>query len=216
MSTIRCVAVCLILAALPGVARAQDSPGPVSLGLQAGVNVADLAGTDNEFAPHDRFGFIGGGFLKLNPSDRYAIQLDVLYVQKGGEENTELTPEDPEDQFFVNYVELPLLFKVVLSTSGVRPEIFAGPSLAFEVSCSYDAFPGGQSDRMNCSEVGIQTRSLDLGIALGADVEIPLGSGYVVVDGRGIVGLRSIDASDESLDIRNRFLSLMVGYRFPL
>ena len=219
--SLRCIAACLTCLAFPGVVLAQDvqereAARPLSLGVQAGINVADLAGSDNDFAPHDRFGFIGGGFLKWSSSERFSLQLDVLYVQKGGEENTDKTPEDPEDQFYVDYLEIPLLFKLALATTGLRPEIYAGPSVAFELSCTYDAFPDGQSAPVDCAQIGIETRSVDVGVAFGADLEIPLGSGHLVIDGRGIVGLASIDASDEDLDIRNRILALMVGYRFPL
>lgn len=216
MANLRIVAACLILAGFPSIASAQDSQARYSLGVQAGVNVADLAGPDKDLAPHDRFGFIGGGFFRFSPSDRISLQLEALYAQKGGEENTDDTPDDPEDQFYLNYLEIPLLLKVALSTNGVRPELFAGPSVAFKLSCTYDAFPGGESDPVPCADLGIQTTSVDIGIAFGADVEIPLGSGYLVIDGRGIVGLRSIDDSDANLDYRNRILSLMLGYRFPL
>ena len=216
MFILRVVAVCLLCVVLPNAAFAQESAKSVSLGLQAGVDVADLAGSDNEFAPHDRFGFIGGGFVKLSTPGRFALQLDVLYVQKGGEENTDNTPDTKPDQFFVNYLEFPLLFKVALSTSGVRPELFVGPSVAFELSCTFDPFPGGESLPLDCADFGIETRSVDVGVAFGANLDIPLGSGFLVVDGRGIVGLSSIDASDADLDIRNRILALMVGYRFPL
>jgi len=69
---------------------------------------------------------------------------------------------------------------------------------------------------VDCVDAGLQTRSLDVGIAFGGDVEIPLGSGHFVIDGRGIVGLSSFDDSEANLDFRNRILSLMVGYRFSL
>jgi hypothetical protein len=214
--TIRYIASCLtlLLLTLPTPSSAQQSR--VSLGLQAGVNVADLAGADNDIAPHDRFGFLGGGFLKVGTSSRISLQLDVLYVQKGGEENSDADPGDRPDQFHVDYLELPLLFKVALSTDGVRPELFLGPSIAFELSCSYDAFPEGSSDAVDCDEAGIQTRSTDLGVVFGGGLDIPLGAGSLIVDGRGIVGLQSIDDSEADLDYRNRILALMVGYRFPL
>lgn len=216
LASTRVIALCLAFLAFPGVLSAQESHSRLSLGPLAGVNVADLAGADNDFAPHDRFGFIGGGSLALSTSDRVAIQLDVLYAQKGGEENTNQDPSDPEDQFYVDYLELPLLFKVALSTTGTRPSLFVGPSVAFELSCTYDAFPDGESDPVDCPEAGIQTRSVDVGVAFGLDVEIPLGSGVLVIDGRGIVGLQSIDDSEADLDIRNRILALLVGYRFHL
>ncbi len=203
----------LLLGLMPVSLRAQDPQ--VSLGVLAGAAVADQAGED-AFTPHDRFGFIGGATLAIRLSGRWSVQLDGLYVQKGGRENNDNDPDDLDDELSLEYLEFPVLVKFALSTGTTRPELFVGPSFAYELSCEHDSFPDGSSDPVSCSEAGIQTRTLDVGVAFGADVEIPLGSGHLVVDGRGIVGLGSFDDSDDDLDYRNRILSLMVGYRFTL
>jgi hypothetical protein len=206
-------ALILVLFVVPSAGRAQD--GPVSLGVIAGANVADQAGQD-VFTPHDRIGFIGGVSGAFRLASRWSIQLDGLYVQKGGRENNDNDPGDLDDELSLEYLEFPLLLKFSFTEGGTRPELFVGPSFAFELSCSYDAFPDGSSDPVDCSEAGLQIRSLDVGVAFGADVEIPLGSGQLVIDGRGVVGLSSFDDSDANLDFRNRILALMVGYRFAL
>lgn len=214
MSIRAVAAVTIALLGLPAWALAQS--GPVSLGVVAGANVADQAGED-VFAPHDRIGFIGGVSGSFRFASRWAIQLDGLYVQKGGRENNDMDPEDAfDDELSLEYIEFPLLLKFAFTEEGTRPEIFVGPSFAYELSCTYDTFPEGVSDPVECAEEGLQTRSLDVGIAFGADVEIPLGSGHLVIDGRGIVGLNSFDDSEANLDYRNRILALMVGYRFSL
>jgi hypothetical protein len=207
------VIVSFFLTLFPVAGLGQQSP--VSLGFVAGANVADQAGTD-VFAPHDRFGFIGGSSLVFRFSDRWSVQLDGLYVQKGGRENNDKDPGDQDDELSLEYLEFPLLLKFSLGNGGTRPELFVGPSLAFELSCTLDAFPDGTSDPGDCAEQELQTRSIDVGITFGADVEIPLGSGNFVIDGRGVVGLSSFDDSEANLDFRNRILALMVGYRFSL
>ncbi len=190
--------------------------GPVSLGVVAGANVADQAGQD-VFAPHDRIGFIGGASGTFRFASRWAIQVDGLFVQKGGRENNDVDPEDPfDDELSLEYIEFPILLKFSFTEGGTRPEVFVGPSFAYELSCNYDTFPDGSSEPVDCSEAGLETRSLDVGVAFGADVEISLGSGHLVIDARGIVGLNSFDDSEANLDFRNRILALMVGYRFSL
>ena len=212
---IRRVAAVLALGVFVAPAPVRAQEGAVSLGLLAGANVADQAGED-AFSPHDRFGFIGGASGSLRFASRWSLQLDALFVQKGGRENSDNDPGDVPDEFVVHYVSFQVLLKFAFATGGARPELFAGPSFAFELSCTYDAFPDGSSNPVDCAEAGLQTRSLDVGIAFGGDIEIPLGSGHFVIDGRGVVGLTSFDDSDAGLDFRNRFLSLMVGYRFSL
>lgn len=207
------VTLALALALSPSVGSAQEASA--SLGVLAGANVADQAGED-VFTPHDRLGFIGGVSGVLRITDRWAIQIDGLFVQKGGKENNDNDPGDLDDELALEYIEFPLLLKFALGTEGARPELFVGPSLAFALRCTLDTFPGGVSDPVDCADVGVQTKSLDAGIAFGADVEIPLGAGHLVIDGRGIVGLSSFDDSGANLDFRNRILALMVGYRFGL
>jgi hypothetical protein len=201
----------LALLIVPSSGQAQEG----ALGVLAGADVADQAGSD-VFTPHDIIGFIGGvsGTLRLAP--RWSVQLDGLFVQKGGRENNDNDPGDLDDELSLQYLEFPLLLKVSFTEGGTRPELFVGPSLAFELKCTYDAFPDGTSDPVDCLDAGLPTRSLDVGVAFGADVEIPVGSGYLVIDGRGVVGLSSFDDSEADLDFRNRILALMVGYRFIL
>jgi hypothetical protein len=206
------VVLALVFLAPPSV-RAQEAP--VSLGVLAGVDVADQAGED-AFSPHDRFGFIGGASATFRVAPRWSVQVDALFVQKGGKENSDNDPGDVPDEFVVHYLSFPVLLKFAAGTGGTRPSLFVGPSFAFEMDCTYDAFPDGTSNPVDCPDAGLQTRSLDVGIAFGGDIEIPLGSGHFVIDGRGVVGLTSFDDSDAGLDFKNRFLALMVGYRFGL
>ena len=205
--------VTLVLLACPSSGSAQE--GSVSLGILAGADVADQSGED-AFSPHDRFGFIGGASATFRFAPRWSVQLDGLFVQKGGKENSDMDPEDIPDEFSVQYVSFPILLKYSLGSGGTHPALFIGPSLAFEVGCTYDAFPDGTSTPVDCTDAGLQTRSPDVGIAFGADVEIPLGSGHLVIDGRGVVGLTSFAESEDGIDVRNRILALMVGYRFGL
>ena len=78
----------------PSSGLAQE--GPVSFGVLAGANVADQTGED-VFTPHDRFGFIGGVSGAYRFASRWSIQLDGLFVQKGGRENNDNDPGDLAD-----------------------------------------------------------------------------------------------------------------------
>ena len=105
-------AVTIAVLGLPAWALAQSSP--VSLGVVAGADVADQAGED-VFAPHDRIGFIGGVSGSFRFASRWAIQVDGLYVQKGGRENNDNDPEDPfDDALSLEYLEYPILLKKTL------------------------------------------------------------------------------------------------------
>ena len=77
-----------------------------------------------------------------------------------------------------------------------------GPSIAVETSCEYDAVPEGVFSPVPCPDAGISTKSTDVGVAFGAGLDLPVGAGSLVIDGRGIVGLGTIDDSDDGLDYR--------------
>ncbi len=211
----------VLLAALAGLALPSELRGQgISLGLLAGANVSDQAGEDRRSygTTNDLFGFIGGGLARLDLSGRFALEGNALYVMKGGEQNAEKVPAgEKPDQLRLNYLELPLLLRFRLLTGGsVRPELFAGPAISIEVSCRFDAFPEGESMAQDCGDAGISTRASDLGVTFGGALDIRAGSGSVVLDIRGNVSLRSIDDSTADLDVRNRFISGMVAYRFAL
>jgi len=122
------------LALLVLVAEGRAQQGPVSLGVLVGGVVADQTGED-VFVPHDIFGYLGGAFVRYDLSDRFSLEGEVLYVTKGGEENIDNSPEEAADRLDLAYFEFPLLLRFSLSTRGVRPSLFVGPSIAVETSC---------------------------------------------------------------------------------
>jgi hypothetical protein len=214
--------ICLLALAMASLGRVGTATGQeVSAGFKAGAIVSDQSG-ENKFASQDRIGFIGGGFLGVKLGSRVDVQIEVLYAMKGGNENTKKDPLDSDpDELKLRYVEVPLLLKVRLRSSpGVIPELFAGPTASFELSCRFDDFPDGVSFERDCEEAGIETRAVDLGITFGGALDIPLGSGELIVDIRGNVAVQSLDDSSDpgtstAVD-GNRMISVMLGYRFHL
>ena len=91
----------------------------------------------------------------------------------------------------------------------------AASAWAFRLSCTYDDFPDGSSNQVDCSEAGFDVTSSDFAVVFGGGVDIPAGPGLVLVEGRGTVGLSTIDASGET-DVKNRSISFLIGYSIPL
>lgn len=198
----------------------------VTLGLKAGVNVADLSSEDptETFNTDTRSAIAFGGFAEFEMGDVFAFQPELLYSQKGAK-----VSEDGVDLTFkVNYVELPVLLKARVSppASGVRPSFFVGPVFAFESKCEVEGTVDAMSATLDCDafseasegEVDIQTKSMDLGVTLGAGIEIPAGGVVVVGDVRYTLGLTDVNDTpgEEDLDIKNRTWSMFAGIGFPV
>ncbi len=116
----------LLMAGNSFAAEAQASTGGdpgLRLGVEGGVNLANLQGQNVNDIFASRLGFVGGAFLDLPLSPSLAIQPEVLYEQKGGKFNG--------NPYQLDYIEIPILLDVTL----VGPlGVILGPSFNSEVA----------------------------------------------------------------------------------
>ena len=113
------------------------------VGVRGGVNLgggsldSQLEATSNGL----RTGIIGGVQLDHWFNDMIIVGVQLLYNQKGmHEEYAEGSVIHPDlsgtEDFTFNYLEIPILLKVALSTTSVKPYIFAGPSIGILMSAT--------------------------------------------------------------------------------
>ena len=121
-----------ILAALTSLSLAQMQIGP-----KAGLNIASIGGDDADQilegqSLDSKTGFSGGLFFMYQFSNMFAIQPEAYYTMKGAtysESGADLT-------ISLDYIEVPLLFKLLIPIEGsnIKPSIFAGPSIGFNMT----------------------------------------------------------------------------------
>lgn len=98
---------CLLLFLIASsVATADESVPGFRLGVEGGINLANLNGANVNDVFASRLGFVGGGFLNLPLGPVLAFQPEVLYEQKGGKFNG--------SPYQLDYVEVPLLLDISL------------------------------------------------------------------------------------------------------
>lgn len=179
-------------------------------GIKAGMNIADM----QDHSPVDtdsRIGFCGGGFLSLGLGDIFVIQPEVLYTQKGVKwDIVPIWRELGQVTYYLNYVEIPILFKVVLPIKGVvKPNLFLGPYFARNINGTYKMETSVTSEEFDYDEF---TKDADRGIVMGGGVDFLLKKGKIVLDGRYALGW--ITTSEYGLDDKNSVVSFMLGYSF--
>lgn len=199
----------LSFAAAPLAAQITLEAGPM-----AGLVWSDLAGDDADDAA-SRLGFTAGGFLSIRPSEVLSAEIDILYAQRGAEldfvGDVGLTLDAKLD-----YIQIPVLAKAVVGLSGganpLSAQLFAGPAVAFRVGCSVEGSVLGQSVETACEDVGLDLKTTDFAFVFG----VAAGFRGVTLGARYDLGLTRIDESILEADIKNRALSVTLGYGFQV
>jgi len=185
-------------------------------GLKAGVNLSSIHGADVgdiEFelgAPwKSKLGAVGGGFITFNLSPTIAIQAEALYSMKGAKLNTTVDTTPVTVTFNGNYLEIPILLKIMIPTQGnLKPSLFAGPALGINLSHKVKAEGGGMSEEIEIPGY----KSTDLGLVFGLGLDI---GRNIRTDLRYTLGFtKLVEEGGVTSDIKNGAFSLMIGYCF--
>ena len=198
----------LIVVALFGGGSVAMAQG-VSGGVKGGVSFATLSDDSSQDVDLDsRTGIVAGGFVTWPVGERFGVQLEGLYTQKGAAFNQSGVTGTTK----LDYFEVPLLF--VASTApprsgGTSLQFFGGPSIAFKVSAKGSGSFQGETVDVDIPDEDIE--GVDLGVVVGAGVTF----GRLSVEGRYTVGLSNIngDTSDPT-KVKNRALAVLAGFRF--
>jgi len=182
----------------------------MSFGVRAGMNIANMQ-SDPPGVSFARIRFCGGGFLALGLGDIFVIQPEALYTQKGVKWHTiSWGFESSQETYELDYIEMPLLFKVVLPIKGgVTPNTFLGPYFAMNVNAKYKIVTNTLSEELDYSEY---IKDADYGLVLGGGVDFLLKKGKVVLDGRYTLGW--ITTLEDGRDQKNKVVSFTLGYSF--
>ena len=187
-----------------------------TIGFKLGQTFSNLDVNDDDTEENRLSAFGGGGFLRFGVGG-LGLQIDVLALTKGAETDG---PGDDDAQIKLEYIEVPV--QLVLSLGGGRfsPYVLAGPSFAFEVGCDLEFAGGGDNQSIECDAAGTEfprRKSTDIGVTGAAGLQIPLGPGALLVEGRYTHGLTNIiDEPNSGLEAKNRSFGLFAGYSISL
>jgi hypothetical protein len=227
----------LILALAVSAGAQDDKTGLTAKGFKFGLNSSKFAGDDASFLD-SKTGFAAGGFLTFSLSPELAIQPEVLYTAKGAKIEESIGSISGTAKFNVNYIEIPLLLKYSIPTTGsVKPSLYAGPAIGVLASANLDL-----SASTPLGDAGVDFdikdafKSTDLGIVVGGGLGYQSGQTMFTFDFRFTMGMSKIidvsgwndliaeldfedlfDPTDlllEEPDTKNSNMSFLIGMSF--
>jgi len=191
----------------------------IGLGIRGGVNfvTAELEekidgkwqSEEMDFIPRINVGLIG----EIGLTEIFAFQPEVNFIQKGYK-TTIVNGTSLDYKVYMDYIEVPLLFKGRFGSEVVKFNVLAGPTFGY-------AFNG--TAKIGSTETDIdydrdQIKRTDIGAMLGLGAEFKAGPGSFFLDTRlgwGITNLNDSDNADHA-HWHNRGLSAGIGYIFRL
>jgi hypothetical protein len=158
------------------------------VGLKLGMNSSkvDYSPDITGFETHHKTGFAGGIYYNIAVSNKFSIQPELLYSAMGSKLKQTLTSPNGEGTLKLNYISIPVLFKV---TPVWRLGLFAGPQLDILTSAKSTAGSLPDVDQKD------RFKSTDFAWTAGAEFWITRGIG---VFGRYIGGLTDINDQPSS------------------
>ncbi len=183
----------------------------INTGVKVGLNSATIGGSDA--SGQSITSFDAGMFASFNLAGLLALQPELLYTMKGYKASYPVLDVIGPIPFGsgnltakISYLEIPVLLKLNTSSFGIiKPNIFAGPEVAFKLSGkATSGSPSREQDLQNIN-------STDFGIIVGAGININLPITTLMVDIRYDIGMRDLNSYSNPPDIKNRVLSLNAG-----
>lgn len=190
-------------------------PAQAQLGVKGGLNAAVLQGTVGTDATY-QMSYHAGVFYEMKVAgDILAIQPEVLYSLQGTERKSDLENYRTK----LHYVAVPLLAKVTLGPVYVE----GGPQASLLLQATEDGLMlTDQSNGATVYATGSRTatsdyKKLDLGVAVGAGIKLPLG---FALGARFNAGLNDINeaksiqgVNDQRL--KNRVFQAYLSFQLP-
>lgn len=213
------VAVALVLLFTVAVSAQVVTKGVTGKGVKLGFDIAKI-NTDvteiDEFLD-SRDGFIGGAYITCSFTPQFAVQPEILYVNKGAEKDLFLFSA----QWAMDYLEVPVLLKFDMIPKGpVHPNLFVGPAMSVLLSSKMHVlnYEFDVTDGM---------KTMDYSLVFGGgidykhftfDLRYTLGLANTV-DATKVNNITGAEAGDWYFlegdpSIKNTNLSFMVGVKF--
>ena len=188
---------------------AQDNA--MQFGVKVGLNRAN-ASVDPEpegvsFVAVTKFGL--GGIMIYPLSEVLSLQVEAMYLLKGSKAEIDFFGNVIVFEFNFAYLSVPVMGRYNLGSGDTSPYIVVGPEFGFLLSAK------GKVDDEE-EDIKDTTKSIDLGLNIGAGVSMKIGATPMFGEVRYSLGLSDIsdDPDDPDTTVKTTGIQLFVGMMF--
>lgn len=199
-------------------------------GIITGINYADIdmvtMRIDHQTKAKTELGI--GGIFGYHFNENISVQLEPLYVQKGGISKI-IEETDVEMNIRFSSIELPILLKVEFGER-IRPYLLAGPSFAIVTGSVAEIKTGALNLEVDMADI---INTVEAGLIWGGGVSYMLGKISIYMETVYAVGLTNLNNGgkisytfageslfelqmDKNDKIKNSGLRVMAGIIFPI
>jgi hypothetical protein len=188
------------------------------------INITDMTHTGYEVSSRTLFGV--GGFVGINLNKFLYIQLEPMFLEKGG---LYTEPSTPDMRIKSNHIDVPLILKAGIGEK-IQPYILGGCYLSFLLDASLETELAGLSLVGDLTEIMNRT---EFGVLIGAGISIPVWYGSLLLEGRYALGLTNLNKggdvnfksgnlvvsgiqTDPNDEIKTKGFQIMLGYQLPI
>jgi len=149
-----------------------------------------------------------GAFARYDMNHWLSLQPEIYFSTKGGTFNV---PGTGKLTFQLNYIEVPVILKVRFMTGNPKQSfgVFAGSYFAVKLNSRLHVQESGSGNPEWSADLYAED---DYGLVFGANLDMDLKPGILVLDFRFSLGMKEID--DIGSDVKNSCFSIMLGYGF--
>lgn len=205
-----------------------SSMAQVTYGPRLGLNFSNFGGSDAGDTKM-KIGFHLGGFGNYTINDMFSVQAELLFDAKGAKsEYTDMNNVKQTVPLSLSYLSLPILAK---ATFGNDLKFFGevGPSFGFLMGAKFDGdseYTTYDFDPLNPFAPPVEKKvkykdsfkGMDMGIAIGGGVNVPVGDMMAVIGLRYIYSLGTIsdkvEGSDSTPNITNSVIAINLALSF--
>ncbi len=203
----------LVVVLLLGVGTSPAIAQAITGGVKGGVNLATIPDVASAVGETDldttmRTALALGGFVAFAAAERFDIQPEFFYVQKGIRFEDSAGPFPGDATVQLDYIEIPVLAVFRFASDRSRTGyLLAGPAFGFNTRARIDV-AGTEGDSEAADD---EVKDTEVSLIFGGGYSF----GRLLVEARWTEGLTAINDDVAFVDdVRNRAFTILVGVRF--